>query len=149
MSIKLSYKLAGVFATGAFVLVGLTTYAGSMDPVKLIMALISSIQYLIDYFSGNVESTGVSHLDTSLSNPMKVIQWGAPGALVGGVIGYYIGDIFSNPKGGEKKRVDSSLTSSPYNDIEMEAEGEALTGNETFLDDVEDESITPDEDVKS
>ncbi len=137
MAIKLSYKLAGIFATGSFILVGLTTYADSVEPSKLIMAFVSSIQYLINYFSGTVESTGMNHLDTSLNNPMRVLQWGAPGAFVGGVIGYYIGDIFSNPKGSQEQRKNAETSKEPIPYASSELEGEALTGNETFLDDIE------------
>ena len=136
MALKLQYKLSGIFATGAFILVGLTTYMASADPVKMMSAAVGSIQYIIAYLSGTAGTASISveGMDTSFSNPFKVIQWGSLGAMFGGFIGFFLRDIFAHPQGGQKKK--PAVDVSPYKLPSELGQIGKLTGNESFLDDV-------------
>jgi hypothetical protein len=101
--LKLSIKLAGIFASGAFVMVSLVTYANRVDPTDLLQLVSTSLQYIVGYLTGSAPSIPDTGVDTSLSNPLKVFQWGVFGALVGGAIGYMMGNILENPEGPPKQ----------------------------------------------
>jgi hypothetical protein len=108
---KLPQKLAGVFATGTFLLVSLTVYISAMNP-------------------GNL----MDGVDTALSTPLKILTLALPSALVAGILGFILGSTWSNPKGpapGSRKKTAGSASSS------HRGTGPGLTGNETFLDDID------------
>lgn len=111
---KLAIKLAGVFATGAFLLVSLTTYVGSLDVASLIMGKSQNLSAI---------------MDISMAKPLRVLTLAIPSTILAAILGYILGNTFDHPKGSPKKKTRTS----PLDEM-LEKEG--LTGEETFLDDL-------------
>lgn len=128
---KLSHKFAGILGCGAFILVSLTTYFGSLNPMSLIDSAMNP-------------DTLDTVVDTSLEKPLKVLTLAFPSALLAGFLGYFLGGVLRKPKGSAKQSqakaeataavatTDSAETSGTAPAVE----GLVMTGNETFLDDV-------------
>jgi hypothetical protein len=109
---KLSIKLAGLFGSGVFVLTAVPGFFQQVKPSD-INAMMSDAPQGMNI----LESLGFSLL----------------GAVVAGVIGYIMGDILSSPRGNAGSRKRPGLKSSGSKN----KPGRLVTGNETFLDDLE------------
>lgn len=82
---KLAHKFAGVFACGAFILVSLTTYFASMNPITLVESALNP-------------QTMDEVVDTSLERPLKVLTLAFPSAVAAGILGYLLGGVLGKPK---------------------------------------------------
>jgi len=124
--VKLSLKLAGITGTGAFLLVSLMTYVGSMD----VLGLLSGHPQQLD-----------AVMDLSLAKPLKVLTLALPSVFIAGFLGYFLGNVLSHPKGPIKKPTKPEAPKSPLDDLLAQ---EGLTGEETFLEDLETSDVSSD-----
>ncbi len=115
---QLSKKLAGVFATGAFIIMGLTIFIGNTDPLTFLMALAK----------GQIAVA----VDTTMDRPMKVFTIAVPSAILAGLIGYFIGEVMANPAGPKPSRSGNRPAQNART-----VQGSGMTGDETFIDDIE------------
>jgi hypothetical protein len=124
---KLSIQFALTCASGALVIVGLSTFLGGVSGQDLTT--------LLDGAMGNGGVVGRLS-DTSIYKPMKILMLGLPGAMIGGFLGYIVGDMMDNPRGSipswylEQRR--------KKNEPEKPKEP-VITGEEMFLDDLSDD----------
>ncbi len=126
---KLSTQFCLTCATGAMVMVGLTTYIASISLDVGSIASPAMTGGLYDQLS-----------NTSIYKPLKILMLGVPGAILGGVLGYVVGDMLDNPRGRlpdwymkrrEERRVKKAEANKPKEPI--------VTGEEIFLDEFDDE----------
>jgi hypothetical protein len=89
---KLSIRIAGICASGTFILTALPGFYQHTKP--------TSIMHM-----ANETLAGMTILETLM------ISMG--GAFAAAFIGYVMGDILSNPKGGPKKKKKSSVAAGP------------------------------------
>ncbi|MFN8615296.1 MAG: hypothetical protein U0003_05240 [Vampirovibrionales bacterium] len=120
---KLSLQFALTCSSGALVLVGLTT----------LMVGLNTHDALSVYH----QMSTVDRLTSlSLYKPLKIITWGFPAALLGGFLGYVMGDILDNPRGKipEYRLKKKNAQEKEANEA---ANTPVFTGEETFLDDLD------------
>lgn len=124
---KLSIQFALTCASGALVIVGLSTFLGGVTG-----------QDLTTLLDGNMGNGGVVGrlTDTSIYKPMKILMLGLPGAIIGGFLGYIVGDMMDNPRGSIpnwylEQRRKKSEPEKPKEPV--------ITGEEMFLDDLSDD----------
>jgi hypothetical protein len=118
---KLPVQLAGLFASGAFIVTALPSFFQQVLPSQLSMSTSSNMELI----------SGVSLAETLL--------FSLGGTVVAGIIGFMIGNILSKPSGKPKKAKSQPLgkKSAKF------AKNVPVTGDETFLRDVETGTSTP------
>ncbi len=126
---KLSTQFCLTCATGALAMVGLTTYIASISLDVGSMASPSMSGGLYDQLS-----------NPSIYKPMKILVLGIPGAILGGMLGYFVGDMLDNPRGQlpdwymkrrEERRIKKAEANKPKEPM--------VTGEELFLDEFDDD----------
>ena len=131
-AMKLSKQFALTCGSGALVMVGLTT---------LIVGLNTSDAFSVYYQMSTVDRLA----DISLYKPLKILCIGLPAAIIGGFVGYVMGDILDNPRGSIPE---SKLAAKKKKEDEAAAEAAVpvMTGEESFLDDMDslfDDDLSP------
>lgn len=121
---KLGVKLCGLFASGAFVLIGLSGAFSTVD----FGTLFSNVT------TGDAPDTAI---DTTLSAPLKVLYYAVPGAVLAGFLGYWIGSTLSHPKGPSQEEIRRRKKERAQARQNRGKVSQPLTGNETFLEDLE------------
>jgi hypothetical protein len=115
IAMKLSIKLAGLCGSGVFILTALPGFYQQIKPASvdaMIFEMVPGMEIL--------EILGISLL----------------GALVAGGIGYKIGEILSNPAGNTRKHRGRALKPQKQHELRP------VTGEETYLDDLEGASVS-------
>ncbi|MDH4380181.1 MAG: hypothetical protein QE263_09800 [Vampirovibrionales bacterium] len=120
---KLSKQFALTCGSGALVMVGLTT---------LIVGLNTSDAFSVYYQMNSVDRLA----DISIYKPLKILYLGLPTAIIGAFVGYVIGDILDNPRGSIPEHK-LAAKKKKQEDDEAEAAKPVLTGEESFLDDMD------------
>lgn len=113
---KLPLKLAGLFGSGVFILTAIPGFYQQVKPASLNAMMTDAIQGM-----AILEKLGISLL----------------GALVAGVLGFVIGDIFSKPRGKVKKPKPKPAKSNIPSRFLEEPKSAPVTGEETFLQDMD------------
>jgi ABC-type lipoprotein release transport system permease subunit len=122
-AMKLSRQFALTCGSFAIIMVGLTT---------LIVGLNTS-----DAFSVYYQMSAVDRLaDISIYKPLKILYLGLPATIIGAFVGYVIGDILDNPRGSIPEHK-LAAKKKKKEEEEAEAAKPVMTGDESFLDDMD------------
>lgn len=114
---KLSVKLAGLFGSGVFIITAIPGFFQHIRPTSL---------------------SGMANEAVQGMAIMETLFFALLGTGIAAVIGYIIGDILSKPMGNPAPRHQNTRhLQAGSSQTAHSADGPALTGEETFLDDLD------------